>query len=81
MRGAVAPATAETGKKPVVAVLLSVLIVGLGQFYNGDIKKGAVMLAVAILGGVATAGLAWLGAAVWSVVDAYQVAAGKWGRW
>jgi len=62
------------GKNPVVATILSLLIVGLGQFYNGDAKKGAAMLVGAIVGGGLSAGAIWLLVAVWSAVDAYRVA-------
>lgn len=67
--------------EPVLAAVLSLLVVGLGQFYNRDVKKGAVMLGIAVVGGVLTLGLVWLGAAVWSAVDAYQVAGGRGQRW
>ena len=70
-----------TGKSPVVAAILSALIVGLGQFYNGDTKKGAIMLVAALVLGIATAGVLWLGLAIWSAVDAYQVANGTGKMW
>jgi TM2 domain-containing membrane protein YozV len=70
-----------TGKNPVLAAVLSAVIVGVGQFYNGDVKKGAVMLVAAVILGAATAGLLWLGVAVWSAVDAYQVANGTGKMW
>ena len=70
-----------TGKNPILAAVLSALIVGVGQFYNGDIKKGAVMLLGALVLGAATAGLAWLGLAIWSAWDAYQVANGTGKPW
>src|SRR4026208_2093997 len=60
------PKTFATGKNPPVAMILSILIPGVGQFYNGDMKKGAVMLAAAIVGGVITVGLVWLGILIWS---------------
>ena len=86
MRGAsadvrVAAPPAATGKNPTVATILSVLIAGAGQFYNGDMKKGAVMLGGAILLGAGTAGLGWLAIAIWSAVDAYRVASGTAHRW
>jgi TM2 domain-containing membrane protein YozV len=77
---AAAPRTA-TGKNPVAAAILSALIVGLGQFYNGDVKKGAAMLVGAVVLGVATGGLLWLALAIWSAVDAYQVANGTGKMW
>jgi TM2 domain-containing membrane protein YozV len=70
-----------TGKNPVLAAVLSALIVGVGQFYNGDIKKGAIMLLGAGILGVATGGLLWLGIAIWSAIDAYQVANGTGKMW
>ena len=75
------PKTFATGKNPIVAMILSILIPGVGQFYNGDMKKGAVMLAAAIVGGVFTLGLVWLGMMIWSAIDAYQVASGKSPLW
>ena len=69
-----------TGKNPVLAAVLSV-IPGVGQFYNGDMKKGAVMLIGAMLLGPATAGVLWLALAIWSAIDAYQVASGTGKMW
>jgi TM2 domain-containing membrane protein YozV len=73
--------SSPTGKNPVLAAVLSAVIVGVGQFYNGDMKKGAVMLIVAVLLGPATAGVLWLAMAIWSAVDAYQVANGTGKMW
>ena len=69
------------GKSPGVALVLSALIVGLGQLYNGDVKKGLLMLGVAVVLGVASFGLGWFAIAIWSAVDAYQVASGKTPLW
>jgi len=62
------------GKSPVVAMILSLLIVGVGQLYNGDYKKGAYMLVGAVISGIISFGLLWFVVAIWSAVDAYQVA-------
>jgi len=70
-------ARTATGKNPALAVFLSALVPGLGQFYNGETKKGWIGLAVAVVGGSATYGVAWLGAAIWFAIDAYKVASGK----
>ena len=75
--GAVSP----TGKTPWVATLLSFFISGLGQLYNGDFKKGAVMFVGAVLGIWLTGGLATLAVWIWSMVDGWQVAAGKMKPW
>ncbi|MGH7334656.1 MAG: zinc ribbon domain-containing protein [Candidatus Rokuibacteriota bacterium] len=69
------------GKNPTIAVVLSLVLAGVGQFYNGDVKKGLVMLAVAIVGGVFTYGLVYVGVAIWSALDAYKVASGKAPLW
>jgi TM2 domain-containing membrane protein YozV len=78
-RTAVAAAAGE--KNPGLALVLSLLIVGLGQFYNGDWKKGLAMLGGTLILGPLTAGVAWLGFAIWSMIDAYGVAKGTTKRW
>ena len=70
-----------TGKNPVVAAILSAVIVGVGQFYNGDTKKGVAMLVGAVILGAATAGVLWLALAIWSAFDAYRVASGTGKMW
>lgn len=72
---------APAGKTPWVATLLSFFISGLGQVYNGDFKKGAVMFVAAVAGIFFTGGLATLAVWVWSMVDGWQVAAGKMRPW
>lgn len=74
-------AGSPTGKVPWLAVVLSLFITGLGQFYNNDWKKGALMFVGAILGLVFTGGVLTLGFWIWSMVDGYQVAAGKGKPW
>jgi TM2 domain-containing membrane protein YozV len=71
------------GKNPALALVLSLVLPGLaiGQFYNGDIKKGALMVVLAIIGAVATGGFLTLGIWIWSMIDAYQVANGKAKIW
>jgi TM2 domain-containing membrane protein YozV len=69
------------GKNPTVAVVLSLIIPGAGQFYNSDMKKGALMLIVAIIGAIVTGGLVTVGIWIWSMIDAYQVASGKGKIW
>ena len=39
---------AQTKKEPIVSLLLSVLVPGYGQFYNGQTGKGAIMLGTEI---------------------------------
>jgi zinc-ribbon domain len=69
------------GKSPALASILSVLVGGGGQVYNGDAKKGVFMFVLAIVVGFFTGGIAYFAIAPWSVFDAYQVASGKFARW
>ena len=71
----------STGKSPFLACVLSLIIVGLGQFYNGDTKKGALMLVGAVIGGILSVSILWWIMAVWSAIDAYSVADGKKEIW
>jgi hypothetical protein len=77
----VTSAASPTGKAPWVAVVLSLFITGLGQAYNNDWKKGAVMFVGAVLGFVFTGGLLTVGFWIWSMVDGHQVASGKGKPW
>lgn len=79
--GAARPATRRGEKNPVLAAILSLVVVGVGQLYNGDWKKGLAMLGGVLVLAVPTAGLAWVGIAVWSVIDAYRVAKGEGRPW
>jgi TM2 domain-containing membrane protein YozV len=64
------PATAQGEKNPLLAGLASFLLVGLGQVYNGQFAKGALILCGALLGSflVIPGILIWL----YSVYDAYR---------
>lgn len=85
MRGGAPPPVvdrpAPVGRNPVLAAILSLVIPGVGQFYNGDTKKGLVMLAAAFILGAVSAGLLWLAVAIWSAVDGYRVADGTSRPW
>ena len=61
-------------KKPVFAFILSLLIVGLGQVYNGDYKKGIFMFLCALFFSFLSIGFVWFLFAIWSAIDAYKVA-------
>ena len=69
------------GKTPWLALMLSLLIVGIGQFYNGDAKKGALMLVGAVISGALSYGALWFAFSVWAAVDAYRVATRKAPLW
>ena len=64
----------KKAKSPMVALVLSLLIVGLGQFYNGNAKKGILMLGGALLGGIISMSILWWFMALWSAYDAYNTA-------
>lgn len=58
-------------KSPGVALLLSLLICGVGQMYNGQVGKGIMMLIGCIVTWFIFLGwIVW----IWSMVDAYQTA-------
>ncbi len=70
------------GKDPKVAAVLS-LVPGLGQLYNGDSRKGLLLLAGALVLGTITVGIVYLALIAYSGYDAYQVASGdkELGEW
>ena len=80
----IAVSAPSSEKSPAVALILSLFIPGAGQFYNGDSKRGALMLGGALLSlmlvaftiGVFTGLAVW----IWSMVNAYNVASGKTAR-
>jgi hypothetical protein len=69
-----------TGKNPAVALLLSFFLPAVGQFYNGDAKKGGLILAgyfvSLILAGFGVGFVTGLGLWIYSCIDAYRVASG-----
>jgi TM2 domain-containing membrane protein YozV len=75
------PGHPTTGKNPWVALVLSFVIPGVGQFYNSDNKKGAIMLIGAIVGIAISGGIITIGFWIWAMIDAYQVASGKGKTW
>jgi TM2 domain-containing membrane protein YozV len=67
----IAPPTMNTGKSPGLAALLSFLIPGVGQIYNGEVVKGILMFfGSALLWYFYLGWTVW----IWSMVDAYMVA-------
>ena len=63
-------------KNPTVALVLSFLFMGLGQFYNGEIKKGVIFIVsytvsivlMSVMIGLVTTPILW----IWGMVDAYK---------
>ncbi|MBE8990050.1 zinc ribbon domain-containing protein [Nostoc sp. LEGE 12450] len=69
------------GKNPTLAAILSLLVPGIGQFYNGDVLKGIVMLVGAIVLSSTVWGYIYIAILGWSIIDAYQVAKGNQSLW
>ncbi|MGB3682553.1 MAG: hypothetical protein WA990_08700 [Rubrobacteraceae bacterium] len=65
-------------RSPLLAAILSLVVAGLGQIYNGQVFKGVVFIVLQIINGALTAVLiGWLLmplVGLWAVVDAYLVA-------
>ena len=61
-------------KSPSTASLLSFLVTGLGQVYNGQVGKGILFFILAILGIFFTFAIGTIAIWIFSMVDAYQTA-------
>jgi TM2 domain-containing membrane protein YozV len=65
-------------KNPGLAAVLSFLISGVGQIYNGEIGKGILIIVVQIVNAVlmmlVIGFITWLGVWIWSIYDAYKTA-------
>ena len=83
MRGSrsVTVKTYADGKVTWAAVLLSFLVCGGGQLYNGDFKKGLVMFGGAVVLAFVTAGVGTLFVWVWGMIDASQGSKRTWPIW
>lgn len=65
-------------RSPILAAILSLIVAGLGQIYNGQVGKGVVFIVLQIINGALTTVLiGWLLMPIvglWAVIDAYLVA-------
>lgn len=65
-------------RNPILAAILSVIVAGLGQIYNGQIGKGVVFIILQIINGALTVVLiGWVLMPIvglWATVDACLVA-------
>ena len=65
-------------RNPIVAAILSVIVAGLGQIYNGQIGKGVVFIVLQLINTALTVVLiGWVLMPIvglWATVDAYLVA-------
>jgi TM2 domain-containing membrane protein YozV len=65
-------------KNPTLAAILSFLIAGVGQIYNGEVVKGIVIIVVQIVNvllmGLVIGFITWPVVWIWSIYDAHKVA-------
>jgi TM2 domain-containing membrane protein YozV len=65
-------------RSPILAAILSLIVAGLGQIYNGQIGKGVIFIVIHRLNGALTAVLiGWLLLPIvglWAMIDAYMTA-------
>ncbi len=65
-------------RNPIVAAILSVIVAGLGQIYNGQIGKGVVFIILQLINTALTVVLiGWVLMPIvglWATIDAYLVA-------
>jgi TM2 domain-containing membrane protein YozV len=59
-------------RNPILAAILSLIVAGLGQIYNGRICKGVIFILIQLINGALTAVLiGWYCSLLWAMVDAY----------
>ena len=65
-------------RNPIIAAVLSLIVAGLGQIYNGQILKGVLFIVAQIINGallyVAIGFVTMPLVGLWAVIDAYLVA-------
>jgi TM2 domain-containing membrane protein YozV len=65
-------------RSPLLAAVLSLIVAGLGQIYNGRLTKGVIFIVIQLINGALTAVLiGWLLpplVGLWAMIDAYMTA-------
>lgn len=65
-------------RSPILAAVLSLIIAGLGQIYNGQIGKGVIFIVLQLINGALTTVLiGWILLPIvglWAIIDAYLTA-------
>jgi TM2 domain-containing membrane protein YozV len=65
-------------RSPILAAILSLIVAGLGQIYNGQVTKGVIFIVIQLINGALTAVfIGWFLlplVGLWSVIDAYMTA-------
>lgn len=64
-------------KSPNIAILLSIVLPGVGQLYNGDNVKGIILLLIWLFLGFPSLGILWIACWIYGLVDAYNVSSRK----
>jgi TM2 domain-containing membrane protein YozV len=65
-------------RSPILAAILSLIVAGLGQIYNGQVTKGVIFIVIQLINGALT--VVFIGwfllplVGLWSVIDAYMTA-------
>lgn len=64
-------------KNPTIALVLSILLAGLGHIYIGDTKKGLIFIVAIIIVGIALSmiGMPWIAwvISLYAAYDVYQI--------
>ena len=61
-------------KSPTIAVILNLIIAGLGHVYLGYTKRGIVLFLLTVLIAVVSSGLGWIVGVILCSYDAWQLA-------
>ena len=65
-------------RNPILAAILSLIVAGLGQIYNGQIGKGVFFIVIQLINGALTTILiGWILLPIvglWAMIDAYMTA-------
>ena len=64
-------------KNPIIAVILNLIIAGLGHVYLGRPKRGIVLFLLTVVVAIVSAGIGWIVGVILCSYDAYQLAQNK----
>lgn len=64
-------------KNPIIAVILNLIIAGLGHVYLGRPKRGIVLFLLTVVVALVSSGIGWIVGVILCSYDAYQLAKNK----
>ncbi len=64
-------------KNPIIAVILNLIIAGLGHVYLGRPKRGIVLFLLTVVVAIVSAGIGWIVGVILCSYDAYELAQNK----